>query len=126
MASRLRDEDLLSEVLQLLNGFKNVIKGKVGALLWESGNIGVPTPAQFLNRGDIDHSVVKEIQQFWHFLVEELPVVPDAVAAKGGLVFIHPFAKESEGGLFRFSCACLLYTSPSPRDATLSRMPSSA
>ena len=24
------------------------------------------------------------------------------------------------------SCACLLYTSPSPRDATLSRMPSSA
>ena len=23
-------------------------------------------------------------------------------------------------------CACLLYTSPSPRDATLSRMPSSA
>ena len=24
------------------------------------------------------------------------------------------------------SCVCLLYTSPSPRDATLSRMPSSA
>ena len=30
---------------------------------------------------------------------------------------------ESAGGHFRF---CLLYTSPSPRDATLSRMPSSA
>ena len=29
----------------------------------------------------------------------------------------------SSGGLV---CACLLYTSPSPRDATLSRMPSSA
>ena len=26
----------------------------------------------------------------------------------------------------RYLCACLLYTSPSPRDATLSRMPSSA
>ena len=26
----------------------------------------------------------------------------------------------------RLSVACLLYTSPSPRDATLSRMPSSA
>ena len=25
-----------------------------------------------------------------------------------------------------YSCSCLLYTSPSPRDATLSRMPSSA
>ena len=29
-------------------------------------------------------------------------------------------------GLPGFSNACLLYTSPSPRDATLSRMPSSA
>ena len=29
-------------------------------------------------------------------------------------------------GLFRNPLACLLYTSPSPRDATLSRMPSSA
>ena len=28
--------------------------------------------------------------------------------------------------LFSFSKSCLLYTSPSPRDATLSRMPSSA
>ena len=30
------------------------------------------------------------------------------------------------GGLVRFVIGCLLYTSPSPRDATLSRMPSSA
>ena len=29
-------------------------------------------------------------------------------------------------GLARQLCSCLLYTSPSPRDATLSRMPSSA
>ena len=28
--------------------------------------------------------------------------------------------------LLMATCACLLYTSPSPRDATLSRMPSSA
>ena len=28
--------------------------------------------------------------------------------------------------LTSFTCTCLLYTSPSPRDATLSRMPSSA
>ena len=105
MASGLRDEDLLSEVLQLLNGFKNVIKGKMGPLLRESGNIGVPSLAQFLDRRDIDHSVVEEIQQFWHFLGEELPVVPNAVAAKRGFVFIHPFSEESEGGLFGFSCA---------------------
>ena len=30
------------------------------------------------------------------------------------------------GGKFSHFMACLLYTSPSPRDATLSRMPSSA
>ena len=30
------------------------------------------------------------------------------------------------GRVFNWSQSCLLYTSPSPRDATLSRMPSSA
>ena len=35
---------------------------------------------------------------------------------------------DDEGALFRstYDGSCLLYTSPSPRDATLSRMPSSA
>ena len=33
---------------------------------------------------------------------------------------------DDEGGEVRQPDACLLYTSPSPRDATLSRMPSSA
>ena len=31
-----------------------------------------------------------------------------------------------KGGIYGGSITCLLYTSPSPRDATLSRMPSSA
>ena len=34
--------------------------------------------------------------------------------------------RESPGGGMREFPSCLLYTSPSPRDATLSRMPSSA
>ena len=33
---------------------------------------------------------------------------------------------EEDVALCEFACTCLLYTSPSPRDATLSRMPSSA
>ena len=33
---------------------------------------------------------------------------------------------QGESGSFDLSSLCLLYTSPSPRDATLSRMPSSA
>ena len=39
-------------------------------------------------------------------------------------------SKLSHAGIFAMAvdqmCSCLLYTSPSPRDATLSRMPSSA
>ena len=40
----------------------------------------------------------------------------------------HPVSVTVRGGLASLgaSNACLLYTSPSPRDATLSRMPSSA
>ena len=34
--------------------------------------------------------------------------------------------EEAEGQIMDLYRACLLYTSPSPRDATLSRMPSSA
>ena len=41
-----------------------------------------------------------------------------------------PFSGElldtKEEGIFTCVCCCLLYTSPSPRDVHLSRMPSSA
>ena len=33
---------------------------------------------------------------------------------------------DSEGGIYRWFPGCLLYTSPSPRDLSTSRMPSSA
>ena len=42
---------------------------------------------------------------------------------KEGKVDRELWLKAGEMGLL---CICLLYTSPSPRDATLSRMPSSA
>ena len=41
---------------------------------------------------------------------------------EGEVVFLH----EVKKGAADRSYGCLLYTSPSPRDATLSRMPSSA
>ena len=44
-----------------------------------------------------------------------------------GLTLQAPIRAERADGLFGEGIkACLLYTSPSPRDATLSRMPSSA
>ena len=44
---------------------------------------------------------------------------------------MHKFAISADHGRKKgtnkaYRCTCLLYTSPSPRDATLSRMPSSA
>ena len=44
------------------------------------------------------------------------------------LVHLHPSANEPDVPVYDTSgpYSCLLYTSPSPRDATLSRMPSSA
>ena len=47
------------------------------------------------------------------------------------ILFIHAWSIRSEkyfdlAGSLTYVTVCLLYTSPSPRDATLSRMPSSA
>ena len=40
---------------------------------------------------------------------------------------VHSFSFNTETSLYYcHSCTCLLYTSPSPRDRTRSRMPSSA
>ena len=39
------------------------------------------------------------------------------------IVFLHSWGTDSLGSWFKI---CLLYTSPSPRDGLLSRMPSSA
>ena len=44
---------------------------------------------------------------------------------EGGMIPFHETGKKQFLRTIDISC-CLLYTSPSPRDATLSRMPSSA
>ena len=49
--------------------------------------------------------------------------LPDAVAPWAEAMVSLSLVVE---GLMALTLACLLYTSPSPRDATLSRMPSSA
>ena len=40
--------------------------------------------------------------------------------------FVAPMRERGSGRLVGIASVCLLYTSPSPRDATLSRMPASA
>ena len=59
--------------------------------------------------------------------VEQLLAVAQRPVTPQGLVIVErtEYEVEDPGGFVR-SMLCLLYTSPSPRDATLSRMPSSA
>ena len=47
-------------------------------------------------------------------------------ALQASLSFVKKLQRILRKGEWRVTVACLLYTSPSPRDATLSRMPSSA
>ena len=59
--------------------------------------------------------------------MSELNVV--IIGASGGLgkAFIEILEQDSKvASIHAFSRSCLLYTSPSPRDGLLSRMPSSA
>ena len=53
-----------------------------------------------------------------------LQIVPPYLPFKLELVYVSGFFEIIFG--FMLILPCLLYTSPSPRDATLSRMPSSA
>ena len=49
------------------------------------------------------------------------------IAAIGFFDFLFYMIYIEDGNIFPFIfCGCLLYTSPSPRDGLLSRMPSSA
>ena len=57
-------------------------------------------------------------------------VSPDGRPLRGATFFVDLFGvqdmRDNEAKYREYFQSCLLYTSPSPRDATLSRMPSSA
>ena len=63
-------------------------------------------------------------------IVEEVCQIVGTLVAEVDIVGMFPYITAQQGGLAKAERVdpvfCLLYTSPSPRDATLSRMPSSA
>ena len=106
--------------------------------------VDFPDPVEFIHKDDksiISHREVgKQTQSFANALKAALREDPDVIlvgelrdletvslaltaAETGHLVFgtLH-----TSGAPATINRICLLYTSPSPRDATLSRMPSSA
>ena len=64
----------------------------------------------------------------WRRLHRKLCVIDGRLAFCGGINILDDFHDPHHGRLNepRLDFACLLYTSPSPRDGLLSRMPSSA
>ena len=50
----------------------------------------------------------------------------EVIGENGMVATSHPLATQIGLDILKQGGTCLLYTSPSPRDATLSRMPSSA
>ena len=78
-----------------------------------SGNFVTAQPVGV--RNGIDFGYAGEVRKIHRRAVE-------THMASGHIVLLPPLGYSRTGELFN----CLLYTSPSPRDATLSRMPSSA
>ena len=64
------------------------------------------------------------VEAVWgeHKTADQIIAILDGFSAAGELGLVTRVAPEKAARV----CDCLLYTSPSPRDATLSRMPSSA
>ena len=67
----------------------------------------------------------REIEKAF-FSFTGLPHRSQLVREIGGVVFINDSKATNIDSAIKALLTCLLYTSPSPRDATLSRMPSSA
>ena len=80
------------------------------------------------NAFDFHRAFEEDFMEYWNTL---RAMLPSTICGKEIIHDSH-FVSQSEPGARLHACmgrlcgVCLLYTSPSPRDATLSRMPSSA
>ena len=94
-----------------------------------SGEIDTPAEEIALNRIEANVTLTESGQNYIQLMYEDT----DRFAAKRGAEEILDLylseesqSRETGAGEAYDILSCLLYTSPSPRDATLSRMPSSA
>ena len=70
------------------------------------------------------HPVPSKVN-FW-YLFGALAAVTLIIQIVSGIWLIMPYSNTEEQAFSSIEYICLLYTSPSPRDGLLSRMPSSA
>ena len=75
---------------------------------------------------EYEHEMMTEAAQFIRQAHEEGMISVVWMYPRGKAVTDEKDPQLISGAAGVAACICLLYTSPSPRDATLSRMPSSA
>ena len=96
----------------------------IGADLREYGPVDVEEIREWINEGRADaNTLVCEMDEKQWIRLRDLPMVAGDLPKRAPGISTM---STSEGGTIQINYLCLLYTSPSPRDATLSRMPSSA
>ena len=93
----------------------NPSKEDLERLIARSTDIVVATPGRLLDLADRGHLSLRHVETV---VIDEA----DQMADMGFLPQVHAVMRQIEG---KYQ-TCLLYTSPSPRDRTRSRMPSSA
>ena len=101
----------------------NRLEDKVAIVTGATGGIGRATTELFLKEG----ASVLMVDLSEDDLVEAIKEIDSNKVSyfKGDVSLLSDNQKAVDLVLERYG-GCLLYTSPSPRDATLSRMPSSA
>ena len=113
------DEDLDSHYEKSLQGFKEeeIVTGKVTEITddFVTVDIGFKSDCLIASNEFHNNEGVLEVE-----IGDEVEVYVEALEAdEDGVTYLSKIKAEKVR-------TCLLYTSPSPRDATLSRMPSSA
>ena len=99
------------EVLEAVKAWREETNQPRLVPLWHQAN--------YLQKMQSDTAFIREDR---HRVLEVLEIAP----ATSKVLPFHDELGSLMGGAIAAVQACLLYTSPSPRDATLSRMPSSA
>ena len=82
-----------------------------------------------LTDGEVNVLLQNDIQKVTNQLFATFPWFPNLDLVRRGVIINMAFnmgIHSLEGFPLFLRCICLLYTSPSPRDGLLSRMPSSA
>ena len=118
-----------SEVINQALNKNNLTKNDIKLLIPHQTNLRI---SQFIQRKFQlnDNQVYNNIMKYGNTTAASIPIAlaeahQDGHIKKNDIILLAAFGSGFTWGSALIRC-CLLYTSPSPRDATLSRMPSSA